>query len=253
MQLEAKNHAGVSGLYIALKKGHANCIETFFELVQYSNLNTRVKRILLAPQGPLNDTPGLCLAMRNGYVNFVDAYCEWILSNNFDHLKEKQLMAIDPNSKSFFGAEVPALHSAMLQDQSECVTVFCQRVLASDLSVQIKENLIIARSSCCPWMPCLVRAILKDKSLSVEAFCQTVLQAKLDVSMKHRLLASKCYGEKIIQYFNSRFNRQTTALRTYRRVIKNSNLDFGTKVSLTSNNINWLKSNLNPARLLHGS
>ncbi|WP_257262994.1 hypothetical protein, partial [Endozoicomonas sp. ONNA2] len=247
IQLEAKNPAGVPGLYLALKKDHAHCIQAFFEQVQCSNLDPGVIRQLLAPKGPSDDTPGLRLAMSGGYVNVVDAYCEWILKmENSDLWKQDQLEALGANPSI-----MPALHHALSEDSSECVTVFCQRILASDLSVQVKEKLVAAETLDFEHTPGLLKAISKDNHASVEAFCKTVLKAELAINMKRRLLESKYRGVTIMQhpgYSNFNWNR---AFRLYRSTVLTSDLNFRTKLSLTSRNLNWLNFHLNPARLLH--
>ena len=247
-QLEAINHAGIPGLYIALKEGHADCIRAFFDQVQCSNLKVEVKQKLLAPQAPSNHTPGLFLAMRDGYADLACAYCEWILStNNSDRWKEKQLAAIDFSSSARIDYRAPALHEAMENNHRECVNIFCQLVLASNLSVQIKENLITAKHDEWPLEPGLYSAFRLGKADSVEAFCQQVLEAKLDESVQHRLLAPKWYGPKIIQLANAR----AEVFQIYKTALKDCNLGFRAKASLTSGNLNWLKSTFNPARLLN--
>ncbi|MBO9481807.1 hypothetical protein [Salinisphaera sp. G21_0] len=208
-----------------------------------------MKQKLLAPQVPSNNTPGLFLAMRDGHADLTCAYCEWILStNNSDCWKEKQLMAIDLSSIEELGGpeyRAPALHKAMENNHSECVNIFCQLVLASNLSVLIKENLITAKQDECPWRSGLYSAFFKGKAHSVKAFCQQVLEAKLDVSVKHRLLAPKWPGTKIIQ----RANPRTEVFQIYKTTIRDSNLNFIEKASLTSRIVNRFKSAFNPTRL----
>ncbi|WP_257263746.1 ferrous iron transport protein A [Endozoicomonas sp. ONNA2] len=245
-QLEAINHAGIPGLYIALKKGHIDCIRAFFDQVQCSNLKVEVKQKLLAPQAPSNHTPGLFLAMQDGYADLACAYCKWILStNNDDRWKQIQLAAISVGHAYAYRA--PALHEAMEKNHSECVNIFCQLVLASNLSVAIKENLITAKHDVWPREPCLYSAFRLGKADSVEAFCQQVLEAELDLSVKHRLLAAKKNGQPIIQ----RPGTGNEVFQIYRNTIKRSDLPLRTKVSLTSLRVNWLKRTLNPARLFN--
>ncbi|WP_163369822.1 hypothetical protein [Endozoicomonas acroporae] len=241
--LEARNPAGIPGLYIALKKGHTDCISAFLDQVQCSNLNVEMKQKLLAPQVPAGNKPGLLLAMRNGHADLARTYCQWILStNNPDCWKETELMAIELDGPDY---RAPALHKAMEKNHSECVKVFCKLVLASNLSVQIKENLIAAKHDGFPWEPGLYSAFLKDKAHSVEAFCQQVLEAQLDVSVKHRLLAPKWHGETIIKRANSR----SEVFQKYKTTIKDSNLNFIAKTSLTSGILNRLKRIFDPVRL----
>ncbi|WP_422461028.1 MULTISPECIES: hypothetical protein [unclassified Endozoicomonas] len=247
--LEAKNPAGIPGLYIALKKGHTDCISAFLDQVQCSNLNVEMKQKLLAPQALLNNTPGLLLAMRNGHADLARTYCEWILStNNSDCWKEEQLMAIDLSPiEGLDGPDyrAPALHEAMEKNHSECVKVFCKLVLASNLSVHIKENLITANQVEWPLRPGLYSAFLKGKAHSTEAFCQQVLEAKLNVSVKHRLLAPKWYGATIKQ----EANLGSELFQIYKTTIKDSNLNFIAKTSLTSGVLNRLKRTFDPVRL----
>ncbi|WBA81196.1 hypothetical protein [Endozoicomonas sp. GU-1] len=247
--LEARNPADIPGLYVALKKGHTDCISAFFDQVQCSNLNLEVKQKLLAPQVPSNNTPGLFLAMRTGHAGLARAYCEWILStNNPDCWKEEQLMAIDLSATDELDrpdSQAPALHEAMEKNHSACVKVFCKLVLASNLSVQIKENLIAAKHVVCPWRPGLYSAFFKGNAHSVEAFCQQVLEAKLDDSVKHRLLASKWQGATIIKRANSR----SEVFQKYKTTIKDSNLNCIAKASLTSRIVPRLKITFHPVRL----
>ncbi|MGI2027685.1 hypothetical protein [Endozoicomonas acroporae] len=247
--LEARNPAGIPGLYIALEKGNTDCISAFLDQVQCSNLNVEMKLKLLAPQVPAGNKPGLLLAMRNGHADLARTYCEWILSTNYpDWWKEEQLMAIHLFSIDGLDGpdyQAPALHEAMEKNHSECVKVFCKLVLASNLSVQIKENLITAKHVVWPWKPGLYCAFFEGKAHSVEAFCQQVLEAKLDVSVKHRLLAPKWYGATIKQQANSR----SEIFQKYKTTIKDSNLSFIAKTSLTSGILNRLKRTFDPVHL----
>ncbi|MBO9495062.1 hypothetical protein J7438_13335 [Thalassotalea sp. G20_0] len=247
--LEAINLDGIPGLYIALEKGHADCISAFFDQVQCSNLNVEMKQKLLAPQVPESNTPGLFLAMRKGNADLARTYCEWILSTNYpDWWQKELLMAIDFSSIDELDGpdyRAPALHEAMAANHSECVKVFCKLVLASNLSVQFKENLIAANYVGFPLEPGLYSAFFEGKAHSVEAFCQQVLEAKLDASVKQRLLAPKWCGATIIQRANSR----SEVFQKYKTIIKDSNLNFIAKTSLTSGILNRLKRTFDPVRL----
>ncbi|WP_257264325.1 ShET2/EspL2 family type III secretion system effector toxin, partial [Endozoicomonas sp. ONNA2] len=136
--LMAKSNDGIPGLYMALLRGHGECVKKY--LARISPFSDEVKQNLVMAKSPKGFS-GLFGALKNGHGECVKIYLDWVMASSLsDGVKQDLMMAKSPMG-------FPGLFMALQNGHWECVTIYLDRFMTSALSDEVKQNLLMAKSS----------------------------------------------------------------------------------------------------------
>jgi uncharacterized protein YaaR (DUF327 family) len=188
--LAVKNENWRPGIFLALEFALTEAVSSFIQAVIASNLSTRDKVKLLSSKR-LDEDPGLCLVLQTGYAKAVSEFVKVVLASNLPIQGKVELLFAKRTNEvpGLFTNEVPGLFLALQNGLTEAVSCFIKPVLASDLPIQDKIELLSAKKA--NGVPGLFLALQKGHAEAVSEFVKAVLASNLPTQGKVELVMAK--------------------------------------------------------------